>query len=187
MKMISAALAALLVSSSLAQADAPVTAGRWTDEACTGQGKNTALVVTAGSQYSANNEVGPLLALQFGRLGSGVPAESGIAQSFTLTSTSVQTAEFDVSLFISKPTTTFTDKTAPAILAADVPLVRGPIKLTANFSGLGTHTVYTLDQIAKAIKLPPGTGQIWAVITTTGTPTFTTTTDLQLCIGVLKD
>jgi hypothetical protein len=182
--------AALLLSTALcigaARADSPVTAGGWTDESCTGQGSNTALVVTASSAYSANNEVGPLLALQFARLPPG-PAQSGILQSVTLTSKSVQTAEFDVSFFISLPTTTFTDKTTPAIATADVSLVRYPVKLTNNFSGLGTHTVYNQDQIARAVRLPPGGGTIWALITTPGTPTFTTTSDLQLCLGALKD
>ena len=168
-------------------ADAPVTAGGWTDEACTGQGQNTALVVTAGSAYTAGNVVGGTLALQYGRLGSGVPGESGILASVTITSASTQTAEFDVTFIIQQPTTVFTDKTAPAIVAADKPFVRYPIKLTNNFSGLGTHTVYGQDQIARAVKLPPGGGKIWAIITTPGTPTFTATTDLQLCIGMLKD
>lgn len=186
-KLIAAAALALIASCGLAHADTPVTAGGWTDEACTGQGSNTALVVTASSAYTANNEVGPLLALQFGRTAVGTPAPSGILQSVTLTSKSVQTAEFDVSFFISLPTTTFTDKTTPSIAAGDVGLVRYPVKLTNNFSGLGTHTIYNQDQIARAVRLPPGGGIIWAIITTTGTPTFTATTDLQLCVGMLKD
>ena len=187
--MLVAGIALLLSSADLAQADTPVTAGGWTDEACTGQAQNTPLVVTASSAYTANNEVGPLLALQFARTSPGTPASSGILQSVTLTSKSVQTAEFDISLFVAKPTaSTWTDKTGPAIAAADIPLVRYPVKLTNAFSGLGTHTVYNQDQIARAVELQPSaSGLIYAIITTTGTPTFTTTTDLQLCIGMLKD
>lgn len=186
--LIAAGLIAALFGTAPAWAQANgVTAGGWTDEACTGQGANTPIVVTASSAYTAGNEVGPLLTLQFARP-QGAPRPSGIMQSVTLTSKSIQTVEFDVTFFISQPATTFTDKTAPSIAAADVSLVRYPIKLTNNFSGLGTHTVYNQDQIARAVKLPgTGTGQIFAVITTPGTPTFTSTTDLQLCISPLQD
>jgi hypothetical protein len=192
LKIIAAALAILAsvdLDLDLARADQPVTAGGWTDESCTGQGKNTALTVTASSAYTLGNEVGPLLALQFARTEQGTPAQSGILQSMTLNSKSVQTAEFDITFFIQQPAfpAVFADKTTPSINVADVFLVRGPIKLTANWSPFGTHTNYSLDQIARTVKLPPGGGTIWAVITTPGTPTFTAATDLQLCIGMLKD
>jgi hypothetical protein len=179
-----------------ALADSAVTAGGWTDEACTGVGnQNTPIVVTPSSAYAGGNEVGPLISLRFARKAEGAPARSGIMQSVTLNSKSVQTAEFDVTFFIQQPSvpTVFVDKTTPSINSADVFLVRAPVKLTANWSPFGTHTNYGIDQIARAVKLPsvvtstPGDGFIWAVITTPGTPTFTSSSDLQLCIGMLKD
>jgi hypothetical protein len=182
------AIALVSIASPL-RADAPVTAGGWTQEACTGLGGNTALVVTASSAYTAGNEVGPPLTLTFAR--RNAPNNTGILQSVTLDSKSVQTAEFDVSFLIKAPTSpaVFVDKTTPAIAAADVFSVRGPVKLTNNFSGLGTHTVYNTDQIARATALQPTEPNytITAIITTPGTPTFTSTTDLQLCIGILQD
>lgn len=179
-----------LVSAQLpARADMAVTAGGWTDEACTGQGPNTALTVTASSAYTAGNQVGGLLTLRFARPTSISPSPSGILQSVTLTSASVQTAEFDVSFFVQQPTaSTWTDKVTPAIAAGDKIRVRYPVKLTNNFSGLGTHTVYNQDLIGRAVKLSPITSNvIYAVITTPGTPTFTATTDLQLCVAMLQD
>jgi hypothetical protein len=183
----SIAILGALLAPAAVHADSPVTAGGWTDEACTGQGANTALVVTPSSAYTANNEVGPLLTLNFAR---SPTSHTGIMQSVTLTSKSVQTAEFDVTFLISAPSvlTAFADKTGPSIAAADVGLVRGPIKLTNNWSALGTHTVYNQDQIARAVRLAPNNSQqIYAVITTPGTPTFTTASDLQLCVAELQD
>lgn len=150
----------------------------------------TPLVVTASSAYTANNEVGGLVTFpSLLRLPVTTPSAaplSGVLQSVRLTSKSVQTAEFDVTFFSGNPTaSTWTDKSAPAITGADILLVEPPIKLTNNFSGLGTHTVYGADGIARSIKWTSTTG--YAIVTTPGTPTFTATSDLQLCAAVLQD
>jgi hypothetical protein len=140
----------------------------------------TVPTVTAGA-YVAGNVVGGLITLS----GAFGMANSGVLQSVRLTSRSTQTAEFDVTLFSAQPSSTFADHAAPSIVAADTLLVQPPVKLTNNSSLLGTATVYGADNIARGIK---ATGSsLYAIVTTPGTPTFTSTADLQLCVGISQD
>ena len=137
----------------------------------------------ATSAYSAGFEVGQLLQFD-GAVRQGI--WTGIIESVRMTCLSVQTAEFDVTFFSAKPNASaWTDHGTPSIAAGDIPLVIGTVKLTSNFSGLGTHTVYNSDAIGRVIKL--ATTALYAVITTPGTPTFTTAGDVQLCVSLLQD
>ena len=80
-------------------------------------------VITPSSAYSAGNSVGGLITLPAAFLSTN----SGILQAVRLTSKSAQTLEFDVTFFSALPSTTFTDKTAPAIVAADALLAQPPM------------------------------------------------------------
>src|ERR1019366_3244288 len=135
--------------------------------------------VTASSAYTAGNVVGGLITLP----GAFLSTNSGILQSVRLTSKSVQTVEFDVTFFSAIPATAFADNAAPSIAAADVALVQPPIKLTGASTGLGTGTTYGLDNIGRPINEIGSSA--YALITTTGTPTFASTSDVQLCAAWL--
>ena len=137
-------------------------------------------IVTAGA-YTAGYVVGGLITLP----GAFLSANSGVLQSVRLTSKSAQTAEFDVTFFSAQPATVFTDKAAPSIAAADVALVQPPIKLTGASTGLGTGTTYGADAISRPINEVGSSA--YALITTTGTPTFASTSDVQLCAAWLED
>lgn len=176
----------LLLIPSLAFADAGsvVTTGAQTVEACT----NTSFVVTASSAYTAGNQVGPLIALSpsFRGTGSNPPDSGGIVQSIRLNFKDAQTTTFKAYQFTSNPSnSTWTDKTTPAINAADVFKVRNPITLSTADSGLGTHTNYGIDQISR-LQVASGTIDYWVLITT-GTPTFGSTTDAQFCVTYMVD
>ena len=138
-------------------------------------------VITPSSAYSAGNSVGGLITLPAAFLSTN----SGILQSVRLTSKSAQTAEFDVTFFSAQPATVFTDNAAPSIAAADVALVQPPIKLTGASTGLGTGTTYGLDNIGRPVNEIGSSA--YALITTTGTPTFASTSDVQLCAAWLED
>ena len=131
--------------------------------------------------YSAGNVVGGLITLPAAFLSTN----SGILQSVRLTLKSVQTAEFDVTSFSAQPATVFTDNAAPSIAAAAVALVQPPIKLTGASTGLGTGTTYGADAISRPINEVGSSA--YALITTTGTPTFASTSDVQLCAAWLED
>jgi hypothetical protein len=141
------------------------------------------LVVTISSAYTAGNEVGGLVTFPNAVHSNILTA---VLESVRLTSKSVQTAEFDITPFTAQPVaSTWTDKSAPSITGADILLAMPPIKLTNNFSGLGTHTTYGQDAIGRVITL--AASSFYAIVTTPGTPTFASTSDLQLCVGILQD
>jgi hypothetical protein len=138
--------------------------------------------VTAGA-YVAGNVVGGLITFP----NAFLTADAGVLQSVRLTIKSTQTAEFDIVFFSALPSTTFADHAAPAIAAADVALVQPVIKLTNNFSALGTDTVYGADNIGRGIKMDGAGSTAFAVITTPNTPTLASTSDLQLCASWADD
>ena len=138
--------------------------------------------VTA-SAYSIKNVVGGLLAFPnaFGT------AQSGVLQSVTLTFKSAQTVGFELFVFNANPSSsTFTDKSAPSLNAADVAkLVGSPISLTLSNSDLGTGTVYGADSVGRAIVSASTT--LYAVLLTTGTPTPGSTSDVAITVHILQD
>ena len=175
--------AALIGSAILLMGDSNV--GGFTQEVCVVSGSTNWAALTTGSAYGAGNEVGGLITLPaFYRT-----SRSGVApQSVRLTFGDVQTAAFKAYQFSSKPTaSTWSDKAAPAIASGDVNKVRPPITLSNNDSGLGTHTVYGADSIARAVvsgSTDSNDSDYW-IIVTSGTPTFTT--QAQFCASVLQD
>jgi len=137
----------------------------------------TPTVTAAG--YGAGNEVGGLITIVVPNTAAGL-----VLQSVRLDFKDAQTAEFDVFQFSANPSnSTWTDKSAPAVNAADVFKVLPPIKLTNNSSGLGTHTVYGADAIGRA--LARSTTSDFFVVVTPGTPTLGSTSDMQFCASYL--
>src|SRR5271165_3521774 len=143
--------------------------------------------VTASSTYSAGNTVGGLMTF----LGAVVPSSNtGILESVTITSKTVQTGEIDLYLFNQNPSaSTWTDKSAPAINAADVSKVIGVYKLSSTASGLGTHTIYNLNGIAQSFGILLPNQALYGVLVTPAQPSaqFGTTSDLVVTLGILND
>jgi len=138
--------------------------------------------VTASSAYVSGNEAGGLMTF------SSVfdSANSGILQSIRIRCKTVQSTGFKLYLFTANPSnSTWTDKTNPAIAAADIPAVVGPFSLTAPDSGLGTETTWEMDAIGAAIV--SGSTGLYGVLVCTATPTFGSTSDVSVEITVLKD
>lgn len=182
MKKLGLALLLAVLGIAPAQAQGVSTVGGLTVEAC------QTLTVTASSAYTANNEVGGLISLvpTFRGTGTAAPDPGGVVQSIRLDFKDTQTATFKAYEFSSNPSaSTWTDKTAPAINAADPFKVLPPITLSTADSGLGTHTVYGSDAVARAHVASSST-DYW-VLVTTGTPTFGSTSDVQFCATYLVD
>ena len=138
--------------------------------------------VTASSAYAAGNEVGGLMT--FANVFDA--ANSGILQSITVKCLSVQTTPLNLYLFTTNPTnSTWTDKTGPAINAADIPYMRGPFTFGYPDSGLGTCTIWELDAIAAAIVA--SSTSLYGILTCTATPTFASTSGITVSLTVLKD
>lgn len=196
------ALLACIALPQLLHADGQyVSAGGFTVESCTGTGRIPQITVTGGqSAYSAGNVVGSstgtagqsgVFPMQFFRPLDQAGRNSGILQSIRLIFRDPQVAEFDVRLMYGTPQqSTLTDKTAFSMATSDMYLLAPKIALTNNDNLGGNMTVYGVDQIARAIELPPDTGGgkplVNVVLTTAGTPSFIDTHPM-LCFGVLQD
>ena len=141
-----------------------------------------ALVVTAAA-YTAGNTMGGVIAFP-GALRS--PSLSGILNSVRVSDKKANTDGRVLWLFNANPTnSSFTDKTAPAIAAADIPKVIGRYVLGAANSDLGTHAQYATDGIGKVIQA--GATTLYGVLITQGTPTPNTSSDISVAIGVVQD
>ena len=138
--------------------------------------------VTASAAYTTGQVVGGLLTFA-----NAVDGTSGIINSIRLSCKSVVTGNMKLYLFHTNPSSsTFTDKTAPSINVADVPSLSDVFYLTTADSGLGTHTLYSYDNVGKRFVLPSGTS-LYGVLVTSGTPTFGSTSDITVSLNIKKD
>ena len=133
--------------------------------------------------YAQNKVVGGIVA--FASLLPAASPYAALLESLTLKfKGSVQTVGFYVSLFSASPAGTFTDNTTAAIAAADSALLLGVYHLTGPVSVLGTHTIFNLDGIAKAIN--GSSSALYAVVTPDATAaTLDSTLDMSLEIAVI--
>jgi hypothetical protein len=140
--------------------------------------------VTSGSAYAAGNTAGGLMTFTAAMLAS----QSGTLQSIRISCKTVQTTGIKLYLFDTNPTnSTWADKTATTTMinAADIPYLMGSYSLLNPDSGLGTHTIWCLDGIGKSFV--SGGTAIYGIMTVTATPTFTSTSDLAVKLGIMVD
>lgn len=139
------------------------------------------LTVTASSAYVANNSVGGLI--RFRNITG--PQQSGIVQNVTVLSQSVQTSGYKLYLFNDAPgSTTVTDKTTPSLNAVDLPKLLNVITLVSADSTIG-KTIHVTNGIG--VGFITTTQTLYGVLVTTGTPTYTSTTDISVTLTVLQD
>lgn len=140
--------------------------------------------ITANSAYSAGNVVGGKLTFT-----NCVDSQkTGLLQSVKIIFKTVRTESYKLALFNADPTdSTFTDKTAPSIAATDVTKLIGIVDLSSPVSGLGTHTIYQIDNIGTLFNIPSGTS-LYGVLYTSGTPTYASNAVLaSVSIAIAKD
>jgi hypothetical protein len=136
--------------------------------------------VTSNGTYAAGNEIGGLMTFAIGGAGSGT------LMSMRVTSKSVLTTALKAYIFSANPSnTTWTDKTAPAINAADIASPLAVIPLNAPDNGLGTHTLWELSGIAAQFVA----ANLYAVLVTVSAVTLTsgTTSDITVQLGISDD
>lgn len=137
--------------------------------------------VTA-SAYSAGNVVGGLLTFT-NMLDTSL---SGILHSVRVVCKSVQTTQLKLYIFNANPTgSTFTDKSAPSIAAADFDKLIGRWTLDSPDSGLGTHTVWNLENVGKIVTASAST--LYGVLVTVSAMTPTSSSDYSISIATMKD
>ena len=139
--------------------------------------------VTAAT-YAANKVIGGILTFAL-ILPPNAPY-GGILQSIEIKfKASLQTVGFNIAIFTTSPTGTFTDTNTAAINAADTASLLGIYPLSGASSVLGAHTIYTLDGIGKGIN--GSSSSLYAVVLPNGTTAaLASTTDMIVAITVLQ-
>jgi hypothetical protein len=139
--------------------------------------------LTSASAYASGNVVGGLLT--FPNIVNST-VKSGVLESISIAIKSLQTASFKLYIFKGLPSTTFTNKTAPAIVVGDADKLLDVYSFTTPDNGLGNNvTLYYSDAINRSLVLE--SSSMYGVLVCIGTPTFTTTTDVVVTASILRD
>jgi hypothetical protein len=137
--------------------------------------------VTAAT-YAANKVIGGIMT--FANALPGTPF-SALLESITLRfKGSLQTGGFYVAIFDTSPSGTFTDTNTAAIASGDTAYLLGIYHLTTGVSVLGTHTVYNMDGIAKAIQ-GQSSSLFVVVVPDATTAALGSTSDMSISLGTL--
>lgn len=111
-------------------------------------------------------------------------AGSGLLESIRVTCKSVQTTGLKLYVFDVNPSnTTWTDYSTAAINASDVASLRGVFSLSSPDSGLGTHTIWNIEGLGVSFV----GANLYGALVVTGTPTFASTSDITVKLGVVDD
>ena len=143
----------------------------------------TAVTVTASSAYSAGNAVGTLI-----HLSNFFPTSVGgeIRGIRAIVNGSVSTPSLGVYLFKANPSnSTFTDKAALTINSADwakIVLGTPSVQDQAGTSGYPTFLNFINSGATNSFPISIAGTDVWFVLYTTGTPTFSTTADVNLIV-----
>jgi len=144
-------------------------------------------ITTTATPYSANDVIGGELVLSNVVRSAG---GAGLLQSVQVVDAKNQKAALTILLFDSDPAGTYTDNAAcPNILSAgDAPkLIRKINILTTDYETIGNIAVAEIAALQKVVK-SAATQNLWAVVVTTGTPTFAAnSTDLTIRFGFRPD
>jgi hypothetical protein len=139
--------------------------------------------VTSASAYATGNIVGGLLT--FPNIVNST-VKSGVLESITIAVKSLQTTSFKLYIFSGLPSTTFNNKTTPAIVVGDASKLLDVYSFTTPDNGLGNNvTLYYSDAINRSLVLDGSS--MYGVLVCLGTPTFTTTTDVVVTASILRD
>lgn len=145
--------------------------------------------LTASSAYAANNVVGGLQTVSIFR---NTTHPSGLLNWASVMSKGGQTTSITIWGFEKSPTSTCTDKSAFVLATADLPyLIPGfPITmaLAATNSQTPTTASYGIVPPVSTINVDSAlTTNLYFCATTSGTPTFATTSDLFFEYALIQD
>jgi hypothetical protein len=143
------------------------------------------ITVSTSPAYTANDVVGGKLTLTDALRVSG---GTGILQSLCIIDKGNQKAALEILIFDSNPSSgTYTDNGAFSWNATDgAKLIRRISVLASDYTTFGTAAIADLSTGGKVLKAS-GSKNLYAVIVTTGTPTYVATTDLIVRFGILQD
>jgi hypothetical protein len=138
-------------------------------------------LITASSAYVANNSVGGKLT--FANIAG--PQQSGVIQNVTVTCKTAQTTGYKLYIFTGNPgTMTITDKATPTTSNTDLPYLMDVITLGSVDSTL-TGSINITDNIGRAFVSQDQ--NLYGILVTNATPTYTGTRDVFVTLTVLQD
>ena len=139
--------------------------------------------VSVSPAYSSGDLIGGKLSLANAIRVAGL---GGTITNAILTDKGKQNAAIDIVLFSTDPTnTTFTDNGVLTIADADLINIIGVIPVT-SYASFNDNSVGYINNVAIPFKLASGT-TLYACLVSRGTPTYTSTSDLQLTLGIIPD
>ena len=137
--------------------------------------------------YSANDVVGGLITLT-GVCVSALDRPTGIIHSVVITDKAAQDVDYDVVFFDTNPSnTTFTENSALTLSDTDLPTIVGVAQVTTHvaFSASGVNILHGANIPFRITDT--STNAIYACIITRGAPTYASTSDVTLRVGILQD
>lgn len=142
-------------------------------------------VLTGAGAYSSGNAVGPKQTIA--SAARKTTKTQIMLQTLTVTDKANQKAALTILFFDSDPTAgTYTDKSALA-LSTDLAKVIGKVNVAAaDYETIDSKAVACLKSIGLEMQLTAGATTLYAAVLTTGTPTYTSTSDLTFRYGVLQ-
>ncbi len=142
--------------------------------------------VSASSAYTAGDAVGGKISLTLAVLPG---TRSAMIHQVIVTDLGAQTDDTDVIFFDSDPSaTTFTDNAALDIADADLVKVFAvvPLTLHKDFSDNGVSLPAVGDNLNIPFVLDAGETTLYAALVTRGTPTYASTSDITLRVGIVQ-
>lgn len=134
------------------------------------------------SAYSSGDVVGGLVNLGALRAISA----TAVLKSLVVLDSANQKAALTILLFSGLPAGTFTDNGALVLSAADLALVVAKVNvLASDYETVASRAIAQLD-LSLVLKGLDGTRNLYMVIVTTGTPTYTALC-LKIRFGILND
>lgn len=161
--------------------------------ASAGMGKSTFIRVTPTIDtaiYSSGDQVGSLM--EFTNAVS-VSGGTGILLDVSIVDKDKEAAALVLHLFSDKPTVTSSDNGALNIADSEMATkyICSVVIAAADYTTLSANSVSTSSGgcILKSTKSSDNTKgtSVWGILSTTGTPTYTTTTDLVIQLGIAQD
>lgn len=142
--------------------------------------------VSASSAYTSGDSVGGKISLSLAILPS---TRSGMIHQVVVTDLGAQTVDTDVIFFDSDPSgTTFTDNAAFDCADADLVKIIAvvPLTLHKDFNDNGVSLPAVGDNLNIPFVLDAGETTLYAHLVTRGTPTYASTSDITLRVGIVQ-
>lgn len=136
--------------------------------------------------YTAGDCVGTIMAVPVTQYGTTV------LKNVVVTDADNEKANLTLLFFKRSPAGTYTDNGAFPLSAGDLSLIVGKVNIVSgDYETIASRAVADVDCSivlkAEGNESPPTSQNIYVGVLTTGTPTYTTTTDLGVKLGLMMD